>query len=50
MMRNDILYAQEERERRRWTKPVLGVLGGVLYIAMALIVMQIAFRIWAGMW
>jgi hypothetical protein len=50
MIRNDFLPAQgEPRRLRRW-KPVLGVLGGVLYVVAALVVMQVAFHIWAGMW
>jgi hypothetical protein len=50
MMQNDILCVQAERDRRRWARPVLQLLGGVLYIAIALVVMQFAFRLWAGMW
>ena len=44
--------AQEQRDmtRHNWAKPVLGFFGGVLYVVMALAIMQVAFRIWAGMW
>jgi hypothetical protein len=58
MMRNGITcdqlrdQVQDQRDatRHNWAKPVLGFVGGILYVVMALAVMQVAFRIWAGMW
>lgn len=58
MMRNGItcdqmhgqVQDQRDANRHNWAKPVLGFVGGMLYVVMALAVMQVAFRIWAGMW
>ena len=37
-------------ERQRKLNPMLGVLGGVLYVVAALALMQVLFRFWMGMW
>jgi hypothetical protein len=37
-------------ERPRRLNPLLGVLGGVLYVVAALVLMQVLFRFWMGMW
>src|SRR5690606_15720428 len=54
MIRNGIncdqVQDQRDATRHNWAKPVLGFVGGILYVVMALAVMQVAFRIWAGMW
>lgn len=51
-MQRQITY-RSERYRQRGTgkaRVVLGILGGVLYLVLALAIMQVAFYVWAGMW
>jgi hypothetical protein len=50
-MQREILYHQRRQERpaeRR--KVVFGIIGGVLYLVLAIAVMQVAFLVWSGTW
>ncbi len=50
-MQHDVTFEARDEERamdRR--KRVLGIVGGVLYLVLALAIMQVAFFVWAGMW
>jgi hypothetical protein len=50
-MQREIMYGTR-REQRPVSKGkvVLGIIGGVLYLVLALAIMQVAFYVWAGMW
>lgn len=50
-MQREIIYGTP-RDQRSMSKGkmVLGIIGGVLYLVMALAIMQVAFFVWAGMW
>ena len=50
-MQRQIVY-ETQRDHRPGSKGrvALGILGGVLYLIMALAVMQVAFLLWAGAW
>lgn len=49
-MQTDLVYRHQRAHRAGWKKLALGILGGTLYIIMALAIMQVAFRVWVGMW
>lgn len=50
-MQREIIYGTG-REHRPASKGriVLGIIGGVLYLVLAIAIMQVAFYVWAGMW
>jgi hypothetical protein len=50
-MQREIMYGtrREHRPAPRG-KVFLGIAGGVLYLVVALAIMQVAFYVWAGMW
>lgn len=51
-MQRQITYRSEAHPRQstRKSRVILGIIGGVLYLVMALAIMQVAFFVWAGMW
>ncbi len=51
-MQRHITYRSERYQRRGASKGrvLLGIVGGVLYLILALAIMQVAFFVWAGMW
>lgn len=51
-MQRQIMYRADRYQQRGANKGrvLLGIVGGVLYLVMALAVMQVAFYVWAGMW
>jgi hypothetical protein len=53
-MQNTIPYETShhhvDADHRRKIRPMLGVLGGIAYVVAALLLMQVVFRIWIGMW
>lgn len=50
-MQREILYgARREYRPASRGKIVLGIVGGVLYLVMAIAIMQVAFFVWSGAW
>jgi hypothetical protein len=52
-MQNTIPYGTSHHhatDRSRKLRPLFGVLGGIAYVVAALLLMQVVFRIWIGMW
>ncbi len=50
-MQREIAYGTRRSERPAPRgKVALGILGGVLYLIMAIAVMQVAFFVWSGTW
>jgi hypothetical protein len=50
MQREVIYVTQREPRPASKGKVALGIVGGVLYLVLALAIMQVAFYVWAGMW
>lgn len=50
-MQREIMYGvQRDHRPAKKGKVVLGILGGVLYLVMAIAIMQVAFFVWSGTW
>lgn len=50
-MQREIVYQQRYDERPAERRKIaLGIIGGVLYLVLALAIMQVAFTVWAGTW
>lgn len=49
-MQREIVYHQQVDRQVGRRRRVLGIIGGVLYLILALGIMQVAFAVWAGMW
>jgi hypothetical protein len=50
MQRENIYGTGREHRPMSKSKIVLGIIGGMLYLVLALAIMQVAFYVWAGMW
>ena len=50
-MQREITYGMQ-REHRPASKArvILGIIGAVMYLIVALAIMQVAFFVWSGMW
>ena len=50
-MQREMMYGTRPNERPATKgKVARGILGGVLYLIMAIAVMQVAFFVWSGAW
>lgn len=50
-MQREIMYgAQREHRPASKGRVVLGIIGAVLYLVMAIAIMQVAFFVWSGAW
>lgn len=51
-MQRQVTYRSDRYQQRGTSKGrvVLGIVGGLLYLVLALAIMQVAFYVWAGMW
>lgn len=50
MQREMVYGTQREHRPASKAKVVLGIAGGVLYLVMAIAIMQVAFFVWSGTW